>query len=524
MANVKVLFLYPNHKGMSCLPPGVSLLSAVLKREGFIVDLFDTTQYDSVKIDGEKNSKHHDRVRENTLSVRPAPKHKKYSVTKITNVFEDFRKKVISFGPDLIAMSTTEDMFTLGISLLKKIKDLKILTLAGGIFPSMAPNLVLSFDEIDIICKGEGEAALPLLCRKLEKKESYDDVTNLYIKKKNGDIKANGISMVNMDENPLIDVGLWDESRFYRPMSGKIYRIFPVETHRGCPYKCSFCNSPDTMEMYKTEAGTNFLRHKSFENMRKELLFYKNEMKAEYLYFWADTFFSWTQKDLETFADIYSEIKLPFWCQSRAETITKKRIEIVQKMGLDKMSIGLEHGNYEFRKKYINRQMPNYIITDAMNLLYDMGVQTACNNIIGFPYETRELHFDTIRLNRTFKSWDRTVQAFTPFHGTPLKKLTDKLGFTKPTDIQRSFSTVGSQIDMPQFRKKEINGLVRTFNLYCRFPENRWNQIRKAEEVSKEGDKIFAELSKEFVDKYWSGNASFAQDAAENDPHAPLTS
>ena len=31
---------------------------------------------------------------------------------------------MISFGPDLIAMSTTEDMFTLGISLLTKIKDL----------------------------------------------------------------------------------------------------------------------------------------------------------------------------------------------------------------------------------------------------------------------------------------------------------------------------------------------------------------------------------------------------------------
>ena len=63
------------------------------------------------------------------------------------------------------------------------------------------------------------------------------------------------------------------------------------------------------MEMYKTEAGTNYLRHKSFENMRRELLFYKNEMKAEYLYFWADTFFSWSQRDLETFADIYADIK-----------------------------------------------------------------------------------------------------------------------------------------------------------------------------------------------------------------------
>ena len=76
--------------------------------------------------------------------------------------------------------------------------------------------------------------------------------------------------MINMDENPLIDVRLFEESRFYRPMSGKVYRMFPVETHRGCPYKCSFCNSPDTMKMYRTEAGTNYLRHKSFEKMRKE--------------------------------------------------------------------------------------------------------------------------------------------------------------------------------------------------------------------------------------------------------------
>ena len=274
MGRTKILFLYPNHKGMTMLPPGISLLSAVLKREGFVVDLFDTTQYDSVEIEGEKISRDHNKTLEKKLSVRPAPEHKKV-IVKYTNVFEDFRKKVTSFGPDLIAMSTTEDMFTLGITLLKKIADLKILTLAGGIFPTMAPNLVLSFDEIDIVCKGEGEAALPLLCRKLEKKASYDDVTNLYIKKKNGDIKANRIGMINMDENPLIDVRLFEESRFYRPMSGKVYKMFPVETHRGCPYKCSFCNSPDTMEMYKTEAGTNYLRHKSFENMRGELLFYK---------------------------------------------------------------------------------------------------------------------------------------------------------------------------------------------------------------------------------------------------------
>ena len=62
MSKIKILFLYPNHKGMTMLPPGISLLSAVLKREGFIVELFDTTQYDSVEVKGTNNSKDHNQV------------------------------------------------------------------------------------------------------------------------------------------------------------------------------------------------------------------------------------------------------------------------------------------------------------------------------------------------------------------------------------------------------------------------------------------------------------------------------
>ena len=137
MSRLKILFLYPNGKGMAMLPPGISLLSAVLKREGFIVDLFDTTQYDSIKEDGVKESIDHTKVIENKLQVRPTSKHEKV-VVKYTDVFEDFRKKVLSFGPDLIAMSTTENMFNLGIALLKKIKDLKILL----VYPNLPLMLI----------------------------------------------------------------------------------------------------------------------------------------------------------------------------------------------------------------------------------------------------------------------------------------------------------------------------------------------------------------------------------------------
>ena len=74
---------------------------------------------------------------------------------RYTNVFDDFRSNVESFKPDLLALSTTEDMFHLGLQLLKTVEDFNILTIAGGVFPTFAAELVLGFPCIDIVCKGE---------------------------------------------------------------------------------------------------------------------------------------------------------------------------------------------------------------------------------------------------------------------------------------------------------------------------------------------------------------------------------
>lgn len=484
------------------LPPGVSLLSACLKRDGHSIRLFDTTSYDSVTINGVEDSIDADVDKSDRLNVRPAPPHPKVHL-KFTNVYEDFRKEVLEFQPDLIALSVTEDMFHLGIALLKHIDDLEILTIAGGVFPTFAPKLVLSYDSIDIVCKGEGEEALAELCRRLEDGKPYDNIDNLWLKTRTGEIVSNPTRMIDMDANPLIDVGLFEESRFYRPMGGTVYRMFPVETYRGCPYKCAYCNSPSQMALYKSEQGQSFLRRKSMEKMREELLFYKNDMKAEFLYFWADTFFSWSKDDLAQFQELYQEIKLPFWCQTRPETITSKRIEQLVSMGCQRISLGVEHGNAEFRQKYLARRMSNDLIVNGMKLLNDAGISYSVNNIMGFPHETREIAFDTIRLNTLFKASDRNCYPFTPFSGTPLRKVCEELDLVRPTDIVQSMSVHGSVLDMPQFRRDEVNGLCKTFNLYVNFPESRWGEIQKAESNTAAGEKIFSKLKDEFVDRFW---------------------
>ncbi len=57
------------------------------------------------------------------------------------------------------------------------------------------------------------------------------------VDRKNGAIKKNPISKpVDINENPIIDFELFEEARLYRPMSGRVYKMLPVETHRGCPF------------------------------------------------------------------------------------------------------------------------------------------------------------------------------------------------------------------------------------------------------------------------------------------------
>ena len=41
----RILFLYPNERGMSTIPPSITALSQILKDEGHQTALFDTTFY-----------------------------------------------------------------------------------------------------------------------------------------------------------------------------------------------------------------------------------------------------------------------------------------------------------------------------------------------------------------------------------------------------------------------------------------------------------------------------------------------
>ena len=46
MSKFRVLFVYPNQRTETLVPPSIAIFSALLKQRGYTVDLFDSTHYD----------------------------------------------------------------------------------------------------------------------------------------------------------------------------------------------------------------------------------------------------------------------------------------------------------------------------------------------------------------------------------------------------------------------------------------------------------------------------------------------
>ena len=69
--------------------------------------------------------------------------------------------------------------------------------------------------------------------------------------------------------------------------------------------------------------------------------------------------------------------------------------------------------------------------------------------------------------------------------------------------VETNSPILGSILNMPTISPEELLGLVRTFSLYVKFPEEEWPDIALAEKFTPEGDAKFAELSKRYYERFF---------------------
>ena len=504
----KILIFYPNLHMSALMPQSVGIFTALLKREGYTLDLFDCTYYLDADIEEQGIGKNTNAEKVINRNVRKFDNKiwQGKGIAPKMGIEKDFKNKISTFQPDLILVSVLESTYFLAINLLNSIpeKDRKFKTLFGGVFATYAADKVIKNDLVDYVCRGEGEGAVVEMANALSSGERIDQIKNFTVKGE-GNIYKNGMrSPIDLDTVPIPDWDLFEKGSLYRPMQGEIWRAVGLETQRGCPYTCTFCNSPSNNVEYKAETGGRFHRKKSISRIKKELDFLVKKYDPNLIYFVVDTFLAMSNKEFDELKELYSDYKIPFWMNTRAETITEHRAAGLEEMNMLRMNIGVEHGNYDYRRNYLKRNVKDDIQIRAFEIAAEHKYSSCANSIIGMPDETRDLIFDTINFVRKLPD---TVDAtgafiFAPFHGTPLRELAVQKGYIKDDLICTSSITNESLLTMPTISAEEIHGLARTFSFYTRFPKERWSEIKIAEQNNDEGNAMMAKLGKEFDSTY----------------------
>jgi anaerobic magnesium-protoporphyrin IX monomethyl ester cyclase len=503
----RVLFVYPNYMFVNLLPTNIGILNACLLQAGFKTGLFDTTFYRTA-------ARSLDEIRVENLQLR------KFSLSdfgvheKPNDYVADFKKKVAEFKPHLIAFTVVEDTWRQAQTLIESVRETGIPVIVGGVFATLAPEVIARHADVDIVCVGEGEWALVELCQRMHAGKEYANVRNLWVRRSDGTVVKNTMRpAIGLDDVPHANWDFFEKERFFRPMQGKIFRMVPIETDRGCPYKCRFCEAPSLVAAYREATGDYYFRRKSWSRVRQELELYIAKYNAEYIYFNAETFLAMSEKDFDEFIAMYSDFKLPFWCQTRIETLTEKRVQKMQEVNCNRISIGLEHGNEDFRKKIVGKGFSNRQLAAAFELLNASSIPITINNILGFPGETRELVFDTIELNRQLGTDSVNAYYFTPYRGTPMRDDCITAGYITE-DTETATPTGGSPVlNMPQLTNTEILGLVRTFSLYVKFPKEEWPLIQRAEKTDEEGNRIFGDLSAKYYERFFDHDFKYTKKA-----------
>ena len=98
---------------------------------------------------------------------------------------------------------------------------------------------------------------------------------------------------------------------------------------------------------------------------------------------------------------MYMDFKIPFWMNTRCETMTEKRAEKLEDMNMLRMSFGIEHGNEQYRKDVLKRSLTNDRMRTAFEMTSGKKYVTNGNCIIGMPEENRDLVFDSVKFTRT---------------------------------------------------------------------------------------------------------------------------
>ncbi len=383
---------------------------------------------------------------------------------------EECITKIKQFEPQILAYSIMTGEHSYHIQLNEIIRSrYRCFSVFGGPHPTFYPEMIEQ-NNIDAICRGEGDIYFLQLVERMEHGKDFYDTPNFWFKKPNRQIIRNpmGLLIEKLDELPFPDRKLLYDADV--ALYSKGIRLFM--SMRGCPYQCTYCFNHAYNNMLKDQG--QILRYRSVDSLLAEIREVKETYFLDRVWIDDDTFLVKPNGWLEEFAEKFpKETGLPMICNVRADLVTDKIGQLLKQMNCLSVCMGIECGDNEIANNILKRHISNEQIINACNILRNLKIKIWTQNLIGLPVEdSLKADLQTLDFNIRLKPEFSWCGIFYPYPGTELGRLAVDLGMFN-ADFEKD--SVSNKTDsVLNFRglkmKRKIANLHKLFGVIVQWP------------------------------------------------------
>ncbi|MGA3059313.1 MAG: radical SAM protein [Candidatus Bathyarchaeia archaeon] len=362
---------------------------------------------------------------------------------------KQFKEEIGKLHPDIVGVTCTTLTYKSALRILKICKDVwpNCITAIGGPHVTFWDDKALQEEpSLDIVVRGEGENTMLELAQRLEKGQAfYYDLVGT-TSRKGAEIVKNPDRpfLEDLDSLPFPALHLWQRTENLRKYGTIPY---PVMTSRGCVYWCNFCTA---VRMF----GRRY-RMRSPKNVVDELEFLHRNYYATQFTFYDDAF----TVDQDRTAQICEEIqrrglKIKWDCETRVDMVTKELLVKMREAGCISVWFGVESGS----RKVLNSMGKGFSLAQtrrAFRWAKEAGLMTVAGVILGFPGETRESAWETIRFVKELNPCDVGFYIATPYPGTPLYEEVKANGSLRIIDFNK-YDTATPIFEIPNLSMQEL--------------------------------------------------------------------
>jgi len=351
--------------------------------------------------------------------------------------------------------------------------------LVGGVHAEAMPTECLKNSAVDIVVRGDGERTFSRILAG----EPWREVAGVSYR--------DGVRAVHnppapviedLDSIPMPAYHLVPMHKYYPAMGA--YRRLPAINMlmtRGCPGKCTFCNSAETA-----------LRTRSAEHVVAEIQHLERTYGIREIQFYDDTFTIFRQ-NVMNFCRLMIErkVNVTWTAFVRTDCFNEELARAMKRAGCHQVMFGIESGDDEILK-VIRKPIDRKRTAEAVRLAKRVGLEVRATFMFGSPSETAESMQRSIDYAIKLDPDLAIFNVTTPYPGTQMFAWAKENGYLN-TEDWGSYELSGAIMTLPTVSPHQIDRAYRrAFKAFYNRPIVFWRRLLRMRSINHFVDNVHA--------------------------------